>query len=113
MAMRRRELHHPRDALSSALCVGDGDTPRPIGPDASGQAGLTGRRGPSLRDPPLPLWHGAPLPVGYELVPDTTEPQRTTMKSKLASNGDWVVPLSGRRIHGMTVVALLSLEKVP
>jgi hypothetical protein len=57
--------------------------------------------------------HGAPLPAGYELMPDTTtEPQRTTMNSELDPNGDWVVQLSDRSIYGMAAVALLSPANV-
>lgn len=57
--------------------------------------------------------HGAPLPVGYELIPDTTiEPPRTTMTLALNPNGDWVVRLSDRSIYGMAAVALLSPANV-
>jgi hypothetical protein len=53
--------------------------------------------------------HGAPLPVGYELIRDTTiEPPRTTMMLALNPNGDWVVRLSDRSIYGMAAIALLS-----
>jgi hypothetical protein len=46
--------------------------------------------------------HGAPLPGGYELKPDTaTEPPRTTMTSEKIPAGDWVVRLSDRSIYGM------------
>jgi hypothetical protein len=57
--------------------------------------------------------HGAALPVGYELIPDTTtEPARTTMTSRKNSAGDWVVRLSDRSIYGMLAVALLSPANV-
>ena len=52
--------------------------------------------------------HGEPLPVGWELVPDTTtEPPRTTMNFA-GPTGAWVVRLSDRIIYGMAAVALLS-----
>jgi hypothetical protein len=57
--------------------------------------------------------HGEPLPVGYELIPDTTtEPPRTTMNMKLNPAGDWVLRLSDRSIYGMLAVALLSPANV-
>lgn len=57
--------------------------------------------------------HGAPLPVGYELIRDTTvEPPRTTMSLALNPNGDWVVSLSDRSIYGIAAVALLSPANV-
>jgi hypothetical protein len=53
--------------------------------------------------------HGDAVPVGYELIPDTTtEPARTTMKPEAGPNGDWVVHLSDRIIYGMAAVALLA-----
>ena len=56
--------------------------------------------------------HGAPLPVGWELIPDsTTEPARTTMNFA-GPNGQWVVRLSDRIIFGMAAVALLSPANV-
>lgn len=56
--------------------------------------------------------HGEPLPVGWELVPDsTTEPPRTTMNFA-SPNGQWVVRLSDRIIYGMAAVALLSPANV-
>lgn len=52
--------------------------------------------------------HGEPLPVGWELISDsTTEPARTTMNFA-GPNGQWVVRLSDRIIFGMAAVALLS-----
>lgn len=56
--------------------------------------------------------HGDALPVGYELVPDTTtEPPRTTMDFASPS-GHWVVRLSDRSIYAMAAVALLSPANV-
>ena len=56
--------------------------------------------------------HGEPLPVGWELIPDTTtEPPRTTMDFA-GPNGAWVVRLSDRIIYGMAAVALLSPANV-
>ncbi len=56
--------------------------------------------------------HGEPLPVGWELVPDTTsEPPRTSMNLS-RPKGDWVVRLSDRSIYGMTAVGLLSSANV-
>lgn len=56
--------------------------------------------------------HGEALPIGWELVPDTTtEPPRTTMNFA-SPNGDWVVRLSDRSIYGMAAVALLSQANV-
>lgn len=53
--------------------------------------------------------HGAPLPVGYELIRDTTvEPPRTTMMLALNPSGAWVVRLSDRSIYGMAAITLLS-----
>jgi hypothetical protein len=56
--------------------------------------------------------HGEALPVGWELVPDTTtEPPRTTMDFA-GPNGEWTVRLSDRSIYGMAAVALLSPANV-
>jgi hypothetical protein len=56
--------------------------------------------------------HGEPLPVGWELIPDsTTEPARTTMNFA-GPNGQWVVRLSDRIIYGMATVALLAPANV-
>ncbi len=53
--------------------------------------------------------HGDAMPLGYELIPDTTtEPARTTMEPHVGPNGGWVVRLSDRSIYGMAAVALLS-----
>jgi hypothetical protein len=54
--------------------------------------------------------HGDALPVGYELVPDTTaEPPRTSTTLEFAGpNGNRGVRLSDRSIYGMAAVALLS-----
>jgi len=53
--------------------------------------------------------HGDALPIGYELIPDTTtEPPRTTMELGPDPNGDWSVHLTDRSIYGMAAVALLS-----
>lgn len=56
--------------------------------------------------------HGEALPVGWDLVPDTTtEPAGTTM-NLARPDGDWVVRLSDRSIYGMATVALLSAANV-
>jgi hypothetical protein len=53
--------------------------------------------------------HGEALPIGYELIPDTTTaPPGTTLESRQGPNGQWVVRLSDRSIYGMAAVALLS-----
>jgi hypothetical protein len=52
--------------------------------------------------------HGDALPLGWELIPDTTtKPPRTTMDFA-GPTGKWVVRLSDRIIYGMAAVALLS-----
>jgi len=53
--------------------------------------------------------HGAPLPVGFELMPDALgnlDGTRMTVDKNLA--GQWVVRFSDRVIFGMLAVALLS-----
>ncbi len=53
--------------------------------------------------------HGAPLPVGFELVPDALgklDGTRMTVDKNLT--GQWVVRFSDRVIFGMLAVALLS-----
>jgi hypothetical protein len=82
-------------------------------PDASGPGGL-----PDVADILYVIHrcnhgHGDAVPVGYELIPDTTtEPPCTTMKPELDPKGDWVVRLSDRSIYGMAAVALLSPANV-
>jgi hypothetical protein len=53
--------------------------------------------------------HGEPLPVGYELIRDsTTEPARTTMRLEQDPNGGHTLRMSDRIIYAMVAVALLS-----
>lgn len=52
--------------------------------------------------------HGEPLPVGWELIPDTTTKPPCTTMNLTAPNGELVVRLSDRIIFGMAAVALLS-----